>query len=59
MGYLPGFDEDVFISYAHNDDDTRQRAFDEGAASFLYKPFDAAELLEAIRVALANSLTEG
>jgi FixJ family two-component response regulator len=48
----------IFIS-AHNDDDTRQRAFDEGAASFLYKPFDAAELLEAIRVALANSLTEG
>jgi len=48
----------IFIS-AHNDDDTRQRAFDEGAASFLDKPFDAAELLEAIRVALANSLTEG
>jgi hypothetical protein len=22
VGYLPGFDEDVFISYAHNDDDT-------------------------------------
>jgi FixJ family two-component response regulator len=48
----------IFIS-AHNDDETRQRAFDEGAASFLYKPFDAGELLEAIRVALANSLTEG
>jgi FixJ family two-component response regulator len=48
----------IFIS-AHNDDETRQRAFDEGAASFLYKPFDAGELLEAIRVALANSHTEG
>lgn len=48
----------IFIS-AHNDDETRQRALDEGAASFLYKPFDAGELLEAIRVALANSLTEG
>jgi FixJ family two-component response regulator len=48
----------IFIS-AHNDDDTRRRAVDEGAASFLYKPFDAGELLEAIRVALANSLTEG
>ena len=48
----------IFIS-AHNDDETRRRAFDEGAASFLYKPFDAGELLEAIRVALANSLTEG
>jgi DNA-binding response OmpR family regulator len=43
----------IFIS-AHNDDETRQRAFDEGAVSFLYKPFDAEELLEAIRVALAN-----
>jgi FixJ family two-component response regulator len=48
----------IFIS-AHNDDETRRRAFDEGAASFLYKPFDAGELLEAIRVALANSPTEG
>ena len=48
----------IFIS-AHNDDDTRQRAFNEGAANFLYKPFDAGELLEAIRVALANSHTEG
>lgn len=44
----------IFIS-AHNDDETRQRAFDEGAAGFLYKPFDAVELLEAIRVALTNS----
>jgi hypothetical protein len=25
VGYLPGFDEDVFISYAHNDDDTYAR----------------------------------
>jgi FixJ family two-component response regulator len=47
----------IFIS-AHNDDETRQRAFDEGAASFLYKPFDAGELLEAIRVALTNSFNE-
>jgi FixJ family two-component response regulator len=48
----------IFIS-AHNDDETRQRAFNEGAVSFLYKPFDAGELLEAIRVAMANSRTEG
>jgi FixJ family two-component response regulator len=47
----------IFIS-AHNDDETRQRAFDEGAVSFLYKPFDAGELLEAIRVALTKSLNE-
>jgi FixJ family two-component response regulator len=47
----------IFIS-AHNDEETRQRAFDEGAVSFLYKPFDAAELLEAIRVAVTNSVQE-
>jgi len=47
----------IFIS-AHNDDETRQRALDEGAATFLYKPFDAGELLEAIRVALTDSLNE-
>jgi FixJ family two-component response regulator len=47
----------IFIS-AHNDDGTRQSALDDGAVRFLYKPFDAGELLEAIRVALTNSLNE-
>jgi FixJ family two-component response regulator len=47
----------IFIS-AHYDDETRQRALDDGAARFLYKPFDACELLEAIRVALTNSPNE-
>jgi FixJ family two-component response regulator len=47
----------IFIS-AHNDEETRKRAFNEGAASFLCKPFDAGELLEAIRVALTNSVNE-
>jgi FixJ family two-component response regulator len=47
----------IFIS-AHNDDETRERALNEGAAMFLYKPFDAGELLGAIRVALNNSLNE-
>lgn len=47
----------IFIS-AHNDDETRQSALDDGAVGFLYKPFDAGELLEAIRVALTNSLNE-
>jgi DNA-binding response OmpR family regulator len=47
----------IFMS-AHNDEETRQRALDEGAANFLYKPFDAGELLEAIRVALTNLLEE-
>jgi FixJ family two-component response regulator len=45
----------IFIT-AHHDDETRKRALDDGAARFLYKPFDAGELLEAIRVALTGSL---
>jgi FixJ family two-component response regulator len=44
----------IFIS-AHYDDETRQRALDEGAAGFLYKPFDAADLLGAIQPALSKS----
>jgi FixJ family two-component response regulator len=47
----------IFIS-AHHDDETRQRALEDGAARFLYKPFDAGELLEAIRVALTSSLNK-
>lgn len=43
----------IFIS-AHLDDETRKRALNEGAVAFLYKPFDAAELLRAIQVALNN-----
>ena len=41
----------IFIS-AHHEDKTRQRALDGGAAAFLYKPFDATELLSAIQGAL-------
>jgi FixJ family two-component response regulator len=41
----------IFIS-AHNDDDIRRRALDGGAVDFLYKPFDAADLLGAIDRAL-------
>ena len=44
----------IFIS-AHYDDETRQRGLDRGAVAFLYKPFDAAELLGAIQTALNNS----
>ncbi len=44
----------IFIS-AHFDDDTRQRALDAGAVAFLYKPFDAAELLGTIETALNNA----
>src|SRR6266705_1842664 len=44
----------IFIS-AHQDEEARQRALDGGAIAFLYKPFDAAELLGAIRGALNQS----
>jgi FixJ family two-component response regulator len=44
----------IFIS-AHCDDRARNRALEEGAVGFLYKPFDAAELLGAIQTALSNS----
>jgi FixJ family two-component response regulator len=41
----------IFIS-AHNAPETRQIALKEGAADFLYKPFDAGALLDKIRAAL-------
>jgi FixJ family two-component response regulator len=44
----------VFIS-AHQDEEARQRALDEGAIRFLYKPFDGAELLRTIEAALKDS----
>jgi FixJ family two-component response regulator len=44
----------IFIS-AHYDEKTRQRALDGGAVCFLYKPFDAAELLRAVQTAVSNS----
>ena len=44
----------IFIS-AHGDDETRRRALNGGAVAFLYKPFDAAELLGAIQTALSSS----
>jgi FixJ family two-component response regulator len=44
----------IFIS-AHYDEKTRNRALDDGAVGFLYKPFDAAELLGAIEDALSHS----
>jgi FixJ family two-component response regulator len=43
----------IFVS-AHNDDEIRRRAFGQGAAAFLYKPFDAADLLGAIDRALGE-----
>jgi FixJ family two-component response regulator len=41
----------IFIT-AHYDAEIRQKAFSQGAAGFLYKPFDAADLLGAIDRAL-------
>jgi FixJ family two-component response regulator len=47
----------IFIS-AHNDDEIRQRALDGGAVDFMYKPFDAADLLRAIDRALTEATDE-
>jgi DNA-binding response OmpR family regulator len=44
----------IFIS-AHQDDEARQRALDDGATRFLYKPFDGAELLRVIEAALKDT----
>jgi FixJ family two-component response regulator len=44
----------VILISAHYDEETRQRALDQGAAGFLYKPFDAAELLGKIERALGE-----
>jgi FixJ family two-component response regulator len=44
----------IFIS-AHQDDEARMRALDEGATRFLYKPFDGAELLRTIEAALKDA----
>src|SRR5580658_8957829 len=44
----------VILISAHNDEETRRRDFAEGAAGFLYKPFDAVELLGTIERALGE-----
>jgi FixJ family two-component response regulator len=44
----------VILISAHYDNDVRQRALDEGAIDFLYKPFDGVELLDAIHGALTG-----
>ena len=45
----------VILISALYDEETRQRAINQGAAGFLYKPFDAAEFLGKIEVALSDS----
>ena len=44
----------IFIS-AHDNPETRQQALNEGAVSFLNKPFNAADLLEKIHAALNST----
>ena len=44
----------VILISAHHDEETRQRALNQGAAGFLYKPFDAVELLGKIERALGE-----
>jgi FixJ family two-component response regulator len=46
----------IFIS-AHNHAEIRQKALDDGAFDFLFKPFNAADLLEVIQAALAKVRT--
>ena len=48
----------VIMMTAHHEDEIRQRALRQGAAGFLYKPFDATDLLVAIGQAL-NASKEG
>ena len=44
----------IFIS-AHVNAATRQTALRQGAFDFLYKPFDAAELLKVVQAALTET----
>ena len=44
----------IFIT-AHHDDEVERCAFAEGAASFMRKPFDAEELLRAVKTALSEA----
>jgi FixJ family two-component response regulator len=44
----------IFIT-AHYDEAIRKRALNDGAVEFLSKPFDAADLLEAIQAALTKA----
>lgn len=45
----------VILISAHHDPLIRRTAIEEGAADFLYKPFDAADLLKVIQAALTKT----
>jgi FixJ family two-component response regulator len=45
----------VILLSAHHNTDIRRQAIDEGAAAFLYKPFDATDLLKIIQSAVNSA----
>jgi FixJ family two-component response regulator len=49
----------VIFMTAHHDDGVQQRALAGGAACFIHKPFDAQDLLGAVRTALSRSCNNG
>jgi FixJ family two-component response regulator len=44
----------IFVT-SHYDEEIQKRALNEGAVRFLFKPFDAVDLLEAIQAALTRA----
>jgi len=45
----------VILISAHHNGELRRKAIDEGAVDFLYKPFDAADLLKIVQSALTKT----
>ena len=45
----------IFITAHNRSEEIRRKALDEGAVGFLYKPFNAADLIQLIRAAAANT----
>jgi FixJ family two-component response regulator len=46
----------VILISGHHNADIRKTAIDEGAVAFLYKPFDASDLLKIVRSAVSKSI---